>query len=86
MRIICNKGKFEHTKQLFRWNKVLNVYKLNTLNVAIFMYQVHKKAKQNIFLSNTSKTISFRNVSERNYVQSIYNFKTSKYSISIKGP
>ena len=28
MRIICNKGKFEHTKQLFQSNKILNAYKL----------------------------------------------------------
>ena len=26
MLIICNKGKFEYTKQLFQLNKILNVY------------------------------------------------------------
>ena len=43
MRIICNKWKFEHTKQLFQSNKILNVYKLNIVNVATFMYKVSQK-------------------------------------------
>ena len=29
VRVICNNGKFEHTKQLFQSNKILNVCKLN---------------------------------------------------------
>ena len=43
MRIICDNGKFEHTKQLLQSNKILNVYKLNILNVATFMYKVNQK-------------------------------------------
>ena len=49
MRIICYKGKFRHTKQLFQSNKILNVYKLNILNVATFTYKVNQKAAPNIF-------------------------------------
>ena len=49
MRIICNKSKFEHTKQLFQSNKILNVYKLNILNVATFMYKVNQKTAQKSF-------------------------------------
>ena len=50
MSVICNKGKFEHTKHLFQWNKILNVYKLNILNVATFMYKVNQKTVPNVFL------------------------------------
>ena len=31
MRIICNKGKSEHTKQLFQSNKITSVYTVNIL-------------------------------------------------------
>ena len=51
MRIICNKGKSEDTKQFFQSNKILNVYKLNILNVATFMYKVNQKTTPNVFLS-----------------------------------
>ena len=54
VRIICNKGKFEHTKQLFQSNKILNVYKLNILNFATFMYKVNEKISFKV-----SKTVSF---------------------------
>ena len=50
MRIICNKGKFEHTKQLFQSKKILNAYKLNILYFATFMYKVMQKTAPNIFL------------------------------------
>ena len=46
-----NEGKFEHTKQLFHSKKILNVYKLNILNVATFMYKVNEETAPNIFLS-----------------------------------
>ena len=56
MRIICNKEKFKHTKQLFQSNKILNVYKLNiVINVATFMYKVNTKTAPNIFLSRFQK-------------------------------
>ena len=51
-RIICNKGKFEHIKQLFQLNKIHNVYKLNILNVAIFVYKVNQNTATNIFHSS----------------------------------
>ena len=48
MHIFCNKWKFEHTKQLFQSNKILNVYKLNIVNVTTFMYKVNPKTAPNI--------------------------------------
>ena len=86
MRIICNKWKFEHTKQLFQSNKILNVYKLNIVNVAKFMYKVNPKTAPNIFLSRFQKpSHSYpTRFSELNYVQPTHNIKTSKYSISLE--
>ena len=88
MRIICKKGKFEHIKQLFQSNKILNVYKLNILNVATFMYKVNQNTAPNIFLSRFQKLPHLypTRFSELNYVQPIHNIKTIKYSISIRGP
>ena len=85
MRIICNKGNFEHKKQS---KKILNVYKLNILNVATFMYKVNQKTAPDIFLSRFQKpSHSYpARFSELNYVHPIHNIKTRKYSISIRGP
>ena len=85
-RIICNNGKFEHTKQLFQSNKILNVYKLNILNVASFMYKVNQETAPNVFLSRFQNSSHFypTRCLELNYVQPIHNMKTSKYSISIR--
>ena len=58
MRIISNKGKFENTKQLLQSNKILNVYKLNILNIATYMY-VNQKTTRNDFLSRFQKSSRF---------------------------
>ena len=38
IRIVDNKTRFEHTKELFNSLKILNIYKLNILNTSIFMH------------------------------------------------
>ena len=58
MRIISNKGKFENTKQLLQSNKILNVYKLNILNIATYMY-VNQKTTRKDFLSRFQKSSRF---------------------------
>ena len=86
MRIICN--KFERTKQLFQSNKIINVYKLNILNVVTSIYKVNTKTALNIFLSRLQKpSHSYPTwFSELYYVQPIHNIKTSKYPVSVRGP
>ena len=88
MRIICNKGKFKHTKQLLQSNKILSVYELNILNVATFMYKVNPRTAANIFLSRFQKSSHSypTKFSELIYVQPIHNIKTSKSAILIRGP
>ena len=43
IRIVHNKTKFEHTKELFKSANVLNLYKLNILSIAVFMNRAHAK-------------------------------------------
>ena len=74
------------TKQLFQSNKILNVYKLNILNVATFMCKVHLKAAPNVFLSRFQKPYHFypTRFSELNYLQPIHNFKTSNTQFQLE--
>ena len=52
------------------------------------MYKVNQKITPNVFLLRFQKTSHFypTKFSELNYVQTIYNIITSKYSISIREP
>ena len=78
---------FEKTKQLFQSNKILNVYELNLVNVATFLYKVNLKTAPNFFLLRSQKpSHSYpTRYSKFNYVQPICNIKTSKSLISIRG-
>ena len=38
IRIVHNKAKFEHTKELFKLANLLNLYKLNILSIAVYMH------------------------------------------------
>ena len=44
IRIVNNKTRFEHTKELFNSQKILNIYKLNILNATIFMHKIYHEA------------------------------------------
>ena len=75
-------------KPLFQSNKIVNVYKLNILNIATFLYKVNQKTAPNVFLSRFQKSYYFypTRFSELNYLQPFHNIKRSKYSILIRGP
>ena len=75
-------------KQSFQSNKILNVQKLNIVNVTTFIYKVNPKTALSIFLSRFQKpSHSYpTRFLELNYVQPTRKIKTSKYSISIRGP
>ena len=49
IRIVNNKTYFEHKKELFNSLKILNIYKLNILNTAIFMHKVYETAPATFF-------------------------------------
>ena len=49
MRIVHNKVKFEHTRHLFRKNKILNAYQLNILNNVMLMQRISTKTVPPVF-------------------------------------
>ena len=85
VRIINNRTRLDHTNELFKSQKLLNIYKLNILSVAVSMYQIRNRTAPLKFLE------SFEEISHRyptNFSQ--FNFKTtlskSKFRISFRGP
>ena len=57
LRIIFNKSKFEHTSELFKSSKILNVYKLNIFNTAVFMHKIQGKSAPSIFFRNSGNPL-----------------------------
>ena len=55
IRIIFNKNKFAHTREIFKEQKVLNIYQLNILSNIIFMHRVENKTAPSIFLTKFCK-------------------------------
>ena len=55
LRIIFNKSQFEHTSELFKSSKILNVYKLNIFNTAVFIHKIQGKSTISIFLPKFRK-------------------------------
>ena len=88
LRIIFNKSKFEHTSELFKSSKILNVYKLNIFNTAVFMHKIQGKSTPSIFLPKFRKTSHSypTRFSHLNYVKPIPKLNKCKYGISYRGP
>ena len=76
LRIIFNKSKFERTSELFKSSKILNVYKINIFNTALFMHKIQGKSAPNIFLRKFRKpSHSYpTRFSHLNYVKLCYDF------------
>ena len=55
MRIINNRARFDHTNELSKPQKILNIYKLNILSVAVFMYQIRNKTTPLTFSGSFEK-------------------------------
>ena len=88
IRIVHNKRKFEHTKELFESVSVLNLYKLNILNIVAFMHRVHTKASPPVFTGDfqrISHLYSTRS-STLNFSKPKLKLTKTKYRISIRGP
>ena len=89
LRIIFNKSKFEHTSELFKSSKILNVYKLNIFNTAVFMHKIQGNSAPSIFLSKFRKpSLSYpTRFSYLNYIKPIPKLDNKcKYEISYRGP
>ena len=48
IRIIFNKNKFAHTREIFKEQKILNIYQLNILSNIIFMHRAENKTSPSI--------------------------------------
>ena len=88
LRIIHIKDKFYHTKELFKYCNILNVYKLNLFNVSVFMHKVKigtiPSAFDNKFeVPYHSYPTRFSNI---NYTKPKLKLKKSRFRISIRGP
>ena len=88
IRIIFNKNKFAHTREIFKEQKILNIYQLNILSNIIFMHRVENKTAPSIFLTKFCKPSHPypTNFSAHNFLVPTLKLKKSKYRVSIRGP
>ena len=88
LRIIFNKSKFEHTSELFKSSKILNVYKTNTFNPAVFMHKIQGKSAPSIFLRKFRRPSHSHptRFSHLNYVKPTPKLNKCKNGISYRGP
>ena len=87
LRVVYDKDRYCHMKELFRSSNVLNVYKLNVLNTSIFMHKIKTRtgpaAFHTIFkMSSHSYLTHFSSV---NYSKRKTRLRKSRLQISILG-
>ena len=87
VRIVHNKTKFEHTKELFKSASVLNLYKLNILSIAVFMHRVHTKTIPPVFTGSFQRIshLYSTRLSTLNFSKPKLKLTNTKYRISIRG-
>ena len=88
VRIINNKTRFDHSNERFKSQKILNIYKLNILSVAVFMYQISNKTAPLTFSGSFEKICHGypTNFSQFNYKIPKTALSKSKFRISFRGP
>ena len=88
IRVIFNKNKFAHAREIFKEQKILNIYQLNILSNIIFMLRVENKTAPSIFLTRFCKPSrpSPTNFSTHNFLVPTLKFEKSRFRVSIRGP
>ena len=88
VRIINNRKRFDHTNELFKSQKILNISKLNILSVAVFMYQIRNKTAPLTFPRSFEKICHEypKIFSQLNYRISKTALSKSKFRISFRRP
>ena len=73
---------------MFKSSKILNVYKLNIFNNAVFMHKIQGKSAPSTFLQKFRKLSHSHptGFSHLNYVKPIPKLNKCKYGISYRGP
>ena len=88
LRLIHNKNRFYHSKEPFGSCEILDVYRLNLLNKAVFMHRIKSRTAPSSFperfeQSSHSYPIRF---SGRNYRKPQIKLRKCRFRISIRGP
>ena len=83
VRIINNKTHFDHTNELFKSQKILNIYKLNILSVAVFMYQIRNKTAPLTFSGSFEKICHGYSTNFSQFSHKIPKFALSKSKFRI---
>ena len=88
LRIVYNKDRYYHTKELFTSCNLMNVSKLNLLNTSIFMNKVKNGTGPTAFhttfkIPSHSYPTGFLSV---NYTKPKTRLRKSRFRISIRGP
>ena len=88
IRIVHNKTKFKHTKELFKSANELNLYKLNILSIAVFMHRVHTKTSPPVFTGSFKRISHLYSTSSPtlNFSKPKFKLTKAKYRNSIRGP
>ena len=89
LRIINNSDYSSHTKTIFHSLKTLNIFDLNRLQTALFMYRHNSKTLPNSFLNFFSKHSDIHNYNTRhadNYIAISPKSNLTKQSIKYIGP
>ena len=87
LKLVHNKNRFYHSKVLFEF-EILNVYKLNLFNTAVFMYKVKNRTAPSLFLEKFER-ISHSHLirfSSGNYMKPQIKLRKCRFRISIRGP
>ena len=87
IRITFNNNKFAHTGEIFKEQKILNIYQLKILSNIIFMHRVENKTAPSIFLTKFCKPSHAypTNFLTHNFLVPTLELKKSKYRVSIRG-
>ena len=88
LRLIHNKNRFYHFKELFESCEILNVYKLNLLNTAVFMHKIKNRTALSSFLEKFEQHAHSypTRFSGGNYRKPQIILRKCRLRISIRGP
>ena len=88
LRLIHNKNRFYYSKEFFESCEILNVYKLNLLNTAVFMHKIKNRTTTSSFLEKFEQPAhSYPTLfSSRNYRKPQIILRKCRFRISIRGP
>ena len=88
LRLIHNKNRFYHFKELFESCEILNVYKLNLLNTAVFMHKIKNRTAPSSFLEKFEQPAHSypTRFSSGNYRKPQIILRKCRFRISIRAP